>query len=287
MQDDPGPEGTAAASPEPRSAGELVARIASGIVLGAVALGVAWLGAKPFAALVLVVALLMSWEWGRVVRGVEFDLTFVIHAAAVTIAVLLGALGFAALGLAALFVGAIIAIPLQFGERGLLSSAGVLYTGLPALALLWLRGDVPHGFLAVVFILALVAATDTAAYFVGRLAGGPKLWPSVSPNKTWSGLLGGIAASASAGALFAHYAGASVPALAVSGLILGLVAQAGDLAESALKRHFGVKDASNLIPGHGGFMDRMDGVVTVAVTSALFALFSNASAPAQALLFGY
>jgi phosphatidate cytidylyltransferase len=285
MQDDVASEDKPAPSPRP-GAGDLLPRLISGVVLGAVALGLAWAGPKPFALLVLLVSLLMSWEWGRVVRGADFDLTFYIHAAAVTIAVLLAMFGFSALGLAVLVAGTIIAIPLQFGERGLLSAAGVLYTGLPAVALLWLRGDEPYGRMAVIFILALVAVTDTAAYFVGRAAGGPRLWPRISPNKTWSGLLGGILASAGAGALFAHLAGASVPALAVSGLMLGLVAQAGDLAESALKRHFGMKDASNLIPGHGGFMDRMDGVVTVAVTAALFALYANAAAPAQALLFG-
>jgi phosphatidate cytidylyltransferase len=141
--------------------------------------------------------------------------------------------------------------------------------------------------MAVLFILAVVWSTDIAAYFTGRLVGGPKLWLKVSPNKTWSGLFGGVTASAAAGALFAAWAGANIPALAASGLMLGAVAQAGDLAESALKRRFGVKDASNLIPGHGGFMDRMDGVVTVAVVAALFALLANPSAPAHALIFGF
>jgi phosphatidate cytidylyltransferase len=240
----------------------------------------------PFASLVLLVALLMSWEWGRVVRGVEFDLTFLVHAAAVAIGLGLAAFGYAALGLAVLTTGSIIVVPLQFGERPLVSAAGVLYAGLPAVALLWLRGDEPYGFLAVLFIFAIVWATDIFAYLSGHIIGGPKLWPNVSPNKTWSGLIGGVASSTLAGALFAYYLGSRVPALAASGFILGLIAQAGDLAESALKRRFGVKDTSNLIPGHGGFMDRMDGVVTVAVTAALFALFAGPGAPARALLFG-
>lgn len=270
-----------------KSSGELTMRVVSALLLGVVALAMAWWGPLPFALLVLFVALLMSWEWGRVVRGVEFDLTFIVHAIAVTIAVGLAACGYAALGMAALAIATIISVPLQFGERSLLSAAGVLYTGLPALALLWMRSDAdPWGFRAVLFIFGLVWATDTFAYVAGRIIGGPKLWPSISPNKTWSGLIGGVAAGAVAAALFAHLVGASVPALAVSGLMLALVAQAGDLAESALKRHFGVKDASNLIPGHGGFLDRMDGVVTVAVTAALFALLANAAAPAHALLFG-
>ena len=126
----------AAAPDKKRPAAELLARLVSALLLGSVALGLAWAGAMPFSALVLVVALLMSWEWGRVVRGVEFDLTFVVHAIAVLIALGLTAFGYAALGWAALVIGTIIAVPLNFGERGLLSAAGVLYTGLPAVALL-------------------------------------------------------------------------------------------------------------------------------------------------------
>jgi phosphatidate cytidylyltransferase len=261
-------------------------RIVSALILASIALAMAWWSGTTFAVLVLVVALLMSWEWGRVVRGVEMDLAFLVHAVAVTIAVGLAAFGYATLGLAALLIATIIAVPLQFGERGLLSAAGVVYTGLPAVALLWLRSDAVWGLHAILFIFALVWATDTFAYLCGRLIGGPRLWPRVSPNKTISGLLGGVLAAAAAGALFAHYAVGSVPRLAACGLVLGLLAQAGDLAESALKRHFGVKDASNLIPGHGGFMDRMDGVVTVAVAAAMIALWANPGSPAHGLLFG-
>jgi phosphatidate cytidylyltransferase len=139
----------------------------------------------------------------------------------------------------------------------------------------------------VLFILLAVAATDTAAYFTGRTIGGPKLWPAVSPNKTWSGLAGGVTAAALTGVVFPYVSGSGWSSwLAGLGLFLGLVAQGGDLAESALKRHFGLKDASNLIPGHGGFMDRMDGIVTASVAAALIALASEAYAPARALLYG-
>jgi phosphatidate cytidylyltransferase len=128
-------------------------------------------------------------------------------------------------------------------------------------------------------------AADTFAYVGGRLIGGPKLWPSISPNKTWSGLLCGLAASAFAGAVFAAFVSEAAPAaLAFSGFVLGLVAQAGDLAESALKRRFGVKDASSLIPGHGGFLDRVDGVVFAATAAAAVALLVNNQAPARVIL---
>lgn len=269
-----------------RSQSDLVTRTVSALVLGAVALALTWYDPRAFAVLVLSVCVAMSWEWGRIIRGAGFDLAFYLHAAAVAFAIVLAAFGYAAIAVALLLTAAIIIIPLQFGEHALLSAAGVLYTGLPAVAMLWLRNDEPYGFLAIILIFAIVWATDIAAYFTGRGVGGPKLWPRISPNKTWSGLIGGISASAIAGGLFAYFLGANASALALSGLILGLVAQAGDMGESALKRHFDVKDASNLIPGHGGFMDRMDGVVVVAVVAALFALLANPSAPASALFFG-
>jgi phosphatidate cytidylyltransferase len=258
-------------------------RLISGVVFAAVAIGFAYAGKMPFALLVLVVAVLMSWEWARVVRGTDLDLTLVVHALAVAVAAVLAALGYAALGVATLVIGAIIVLPLQFGEHPLYSSAGIFYTGLPAVALLWLRESEPMGFLAVLFVFLVVWTTDTAAFLAGRLIGGPKLAPRISPNKTWAGLAGGIIASGIVAAIFGQLAGASVSKLALSGVVLALIAQGGDLLESALKRTFGVKDASNLIPGHGGFMDRMDGVVAVAVAVALIGLFVNAHAPAEAL----
>jgi len=160
--------------------------------------------------------------------------------------------------------------------------------GLPAISLLWLRSNEPYGFAAVVLVFAIVWCSDIGAYAAGRLIGGPRLWPKISPNKTWAGLIGGLAAGTAAAAIVAplFVAEASPLRLALTGLGLSMVAQAGDLAESALKRLFGLKDASDLIPGHGGFMDRMDSIVAVAVAAALFAFVVDAHAPARALLFG-
>jgi phosphatidate cytidylyltransferase len=253
-------------------------RIASGAVLAAMALGAAYAGPNSFAVLVLVIALFVSWEWGRMVRGASADLAFLIHAVAVTAAIGLAVAGYAALGAAVLVTAAIILVPLVFGRGARLSALGVFYVGLPAISLLWLRASEPYGFAAVLLVFAIVWGSDIGAYAAGRLIGGPRLWPSVSPNKTWAGLIGGLAAGTAAEA--------SPLRLALTGLGLGVVAQAGDLAESALKRVFGLKDASDLIPGHGGFMDRMDSIVAVAVAAGLLALLVNAHAPAQALLFG-
>ncbi len=263
-------------------------RIASGAVLAAIAFGLAYAGPEPFAALVLVVALFVSWEWGHMVRGVGADLAFFIHAVAVTAAIGLAVAGYAALGAAVLVTAAIILVPLVFGRGARLSALGVFYVGLPAISLLWLRSNEPYGFAAVVLVFAIVWCSDIGAYAAGRLIGGPRLWPKISPNKTWAGLIGGLAAGTAAAAIVAPLfaAEASPLRLALTGLGLSVVAQAGDLAESALKRLFGLKDASDLIPGHGGFMDRMDSIVAVAVAAALFAFVVDAHAPARALLFG-
>jgi phosphatidate cytidylyltransferase len=210
-----------------------------------------------------------------------------VHAVAVAAGIVLAAAGYAALGLAALFIAAIILVPLYMGRGARLSALGVFYVGLPAIALLWMRGDEPYGFTAVLFIFAVVWGSDTAAYAAGRTIGGPKLWPRVSPNKTWAGFIGALAAGAASGAIFAALVGdADAVRLVLLGIGLAAVAQAGDLAESALKRLFHLKDASDLIPGHGGFMDRMDSLVAAATAAALLALLIDAHAPARALMLG-
>lgn len=268
---------------------DLGPRIASALAMAAVALGLLYAGALPFTALILLVALVMSWEWGNVVRGAGTDAVLAVHGIVVTAAVILAGLGYAALALITLIAGTFVVGALRFGEKARLSAVGVLYVGFPAVALVVLRlGVEPYGFRAVLFVVLAVIATDTLAYFTGRGVGGPKLWPSVSPNKTWSGLIGGITGAALVGAAFAYTTGsASVVRLALIGLALGLIAQGGDLAESSLKRSFGVKDASSLLPGHGGLMDRMDGVVAAAVLALLIGLAINIREPARALLLGY
>jgi phosphatidate cytidylyltransferase len=283
-------DGTLVPNPDavtpPSPASHVALRVASAFGLATIAFAATWAGVLPFSALALVVALLMSWEWSRMVRGDAFDATLAVHGLAAAAAVVLAAFGFAALGAAVLVTGVIIVLALEFGRRPILSATGVLYTGLPAVALIWLRSNEPNGFLAVLFIVLVVAATDTLAFVAGRSIGGPRLAPSVSPNKTWSGLAGGCLGAALTAALFAYMIGAPIPILAALGLVMGFVAQMGDLAESAMKRTFNVKDVSQLLPGHGGFMDRMDGLVPVAVALALAALFIDPTAPAEALLAG-
>jgi len=268
--------------------GNLKLRIISGVVLAAVALLLTYLGPMSFAALVLACTVVISWEWGRLVRGASFDVGFWVQAIAVGVAVILAAAGYAAPAIVVLAAAAITMVPLYMGRGARLSALGVFYVGIPAVTLLWIRGDEPYGFLAVLLLFGIVWLSDISAYAAGRLIGGPKLWPRVSPNKTWAGLGGALAGGLLAGLIV----GVLEPQLDLVrllalGFILALVAQAGDLAESALKRGFGLKDSSDLIPGHGGFMDRMDSLVAVAGAVALLALAINAYAPARALLFGF
>ncbi len=264
---------------------DLMPRVISGLVLASAAFGMTIWGHIPFAILVLLVGLALAWEWGRVVRGADHDVIMIGHICSVVAAIILAEMGLIGLALLALTVGVILVALLSMGKHPGLSALGVLFAGLPGIALIWLRADEPLGLRAVLFIMLGVIATDVAAYFSGRLIGGPKIWPAVSPNKTWAGLGGAVAATALFGALFAQVVpGGSAVRLALLGALLAIVAQIGDFAESALKRKFGAKDASSLIPGHGGFMDRVDGLVTASIAAALLAALLNVHAPARALL---
>ncbi len=262
-------------------------RVVSGLAMGAVAaLFTVW-GLRPFAILVVLVALVVSWEWGRLVHGREADIVIAVNAGAAGVAAILAALGFALLGLLALLIGAILATLLSLGRNSAFAALGVLYAGLPAVALIWLRSDAALGLLAVIFLVVIVVTADTAGFLAGRLLGGPKLWPNVSPNKTWAGLGGALIASALVAALFWFAVpGGSAAHLATTGAVLALVAQLGDLGESALKRRFGAKDSSSILPGHGGVMDRVDGLVAAASAVGIAAFAIDVHSPARALLLG-
>ncbi len=169
---------------------------------------------------------------------------------------------------AALWQGRSVATPLL----------GALYIGLPVLAFAWLRSDVEYGRVVLFWLLAVVWATDIFAYFAGRSIGGPKMAPRLSPNKTWAGLAGGAAGAMLAGGLTAMWLGAAIGGLVIVSGALAVVAQAGDVTESALKRRAGVKDSGALIPGHGGILDRVDGLMFAAVGAAAIALLRGGEA---------
>jgi phosphatidate cytidylyltransferase len=165
-------------------------------------------------------------------------------------------------------------------------AAGVAYAALLLAAPVVLRGDVTYGMTAIFFLFAIVWATDVAGYFAGRAIGGPKLAPAISPKKTRSGAIAGLVAVIFIVAMGVRYVpGARLVPLIVLAVSLSIVSQAGDLAESALKRRFDVKDASQIIPGHGGVMDRLDGFWAAAVCAAIIGLVRGGFAePAKGLL---
>lgn len=277
---DPGPPAHALGSDFP-------VRLVSGLVLAVLAAGIIAAGPYPFYALVTAAAVATAWEWNRLVRGTGADAVAGLHMAIAGASAILAALGWPGLGILLVAIGGILVLLLNVGGRSVLSSLGVLYAGLPAIAMIWLRSDVSLGLLAILFLVLVVVATDVGAFLAGRIVGGVKLWPAVSPNKTWSGLAGAVGASALAAALFSlAVPGASALRLAIVGAALAVVAQAGDLAESSLKRHFHVKDTSSLIPGHGGVMDRIDGLVAAALAVGLATFLVNVYSPARALLLG-
>ncbi|MGO1117488.1 phosphatidate cytidylyltransferase [Rhodovibrionaceae bacterium A322] len=151
---------------------------------------------------------------------------------------------------------------------------GVLYIGLPLFCLQWLLklgSSAPSGAGILIWLLVVVWATDIGAYIAGRSLGGPKLIPALSPKKTWSGLMGGMLAAGLAGHFLAPYLSfTQLPMPWLLGAGLAVVAQAGDFLESGMKRHYNVKDASQLIPGHGGVLDRVDGLITAVLLLSLF-----------------
>jgi phosphatidate cytidylyltransferase len=200
----------------------------------------------------------------------------------------------APLALAAVWYGfpwidllAAIVAPIMVGEwfrltrgRPIVRVAAVLYSIAALLALLWLRHQPGFGRETILWILACVWATDIGAYFIGSYAGGAKLAPSISPSKTWSGLVGGMCASAVVSAMCGLLFGAGDTfLLALTGVAVAIVAQAGDLLESAAKRRAGVKDSGSIIPGHGGLLDRIDGLIAALVLIAALRLVTTGEWP--------
>ena len=262
--------------------GALRVRVLSALVLALPALAAVYVGGLLFDLLLGAVVLLMAFEWDRLCAGPHGsssknnnDLAtwaLVLAIVAVVIAAVLQAPALA-LWLTLAGFAAVFLIARGIDRRApLLQALGAFYIGVPYVALVWLRDDPAVGLVTVFWLLGVVWATDTGALFAGRSIGGPKLAPVISPNKTWAGLAGGMLAAALVGAIFALWLGSPVGLAALISAGLAVVAQAGDLVESLVKRHFGVKDSGTIIPGHGGIFDRVDGLLAVAPVWALVVL---------------
>jgi phosphatidate cytidylyltransferase len=264
--------------------GDLGLRVVSAVVLIPVVLAALWAGGAWFLLLIAVVGVAMAYEWTTIVHAGNAT-QFVLHAAAA----LSGAILAFNVGIP---IALLVILLLFLLQSCLVRSAqapwgyfGMPYVALPPVALMSLRADPQLGVAAMIWLFAVTWASDIGAYFVGRLIGGPKLIPAISPNKTWSGAVGAVLLSALVAAILAQVLTEAVLMPALLGIVLSVVAQAGDLFKSLLKRRHGLKDSGDLIPGHGGIIDRVDGLVAAAVVASLIgAMRSGTHAIGQDLL---
>lgn len=251
--------------------GELAKRAAASVVLIPLALVFAYVGGWAFAAFWAVAAVGVLWEWKSLAGRSERQVVLLLGSFAIVAAAALTVLSRPGLALAVVAIGALGCAIASSRQNRIWMGAGLVYAAAVVFPVVLLRSDSEFGFAGVIFIFAIVWSTDIVAYFVGRAVGGPKLLPRYSPKKTWSGGVGGLIAAILAGILVARYFGIAgiLPVAMVAGM-LSIAAQSGDFFESAIKRRFGAKDASQIIPGHGGLMDRLDGFIAAATLAAAF-----------------
>jgi phosphatidate cytidylyltransferase len=249
----------------------LVMRVIAALVLAPVAIAIAYAGGWLWTVLVTLAAIGLYVEWLTIIgaaREVRVVASGVVGLAISGFCLGIGRIDAALVALALGLAG----VALLSLERRIWTATGFFYAAAAQLASVLVRLDQVDGFIALIMILLVVWVTDIGGYFAGRGIGGPKLWTRVSPKKTWAGAIGGFAASlVIAGGLAACGLGKTGPMLLL-GAALSVVSQFGDLFESAVKRRFGVKDSSHIIPGHGGLLDRLDGFVAAVVIAAIFGL---------------
>ena len=254
----------------PLAANNLVLRVASAAVLAPLALVTAYIGGLPFALFWGVAALIVLWEWMTLVAGPNYRLMVLSCAAGIAVADFLAWLGRPITALLMVGLSALAGAIFAPNGRRLWVIAGTGYAGGMVLVPVFLRADLGFGFVAVLLLFAIVWTTDVIGYFAGRAFGGPKLWPAVSPKKTWlgaiAGTVGAVAVALLVAAQFGSFGAIAIIAMA---LLLSIVSQAGDLFESWIKRQFDAKDSGHIIPGHGGVMYRLDGFWAAAVAGCV------------------
>ncbi len=262
-------EGEAAPAEAGQGSHNLVMRVIAALVLAPLAIVLAYAGGWMWNLLVTLVAIGLHVEWLMVVGAIRHIGVTVSGIAALIVVGFCLTFGWINLGLLFCLLGLAWVALLGSDKRGW-AAAGFVYAAAAQIASILVRQDSASGFLALMFVLLVVWATDIGGYFAGRGIGGPKLWLRVSPKKTWAGAMGGFGASLIVAAGFAVLEFGKAGPLLSMAAVLSVVSQLGDLLESAVKRRFGVKDSSHLIPGHGGLMDRLDGFIAAIVMASIF-----------------
>jgi phosphatidate cytidylyltransferase len=267
---------------------DLGPRVLSAVAMIASALGALYAGGDLFVLFWLSAGVAVNWEWQRLIGGERLEVRYGAGGATVAAAAALGHLSLPLYAFLVILAGAIGVAALADAPRRLWAGAGVLYASALVFSVCVLRTSEPYGLAAIAMLFAIVWGTDIFAYFGGRLIGGPKLWPAVSAGKTWSGTLTGVFSGAALGLAAARMGAGEGLALAPTFLIclvVAAVSQAGDLFESSIKRRYGVKDSSQLIPGHGGVMDRLDGFTFAVIFAASLGLVRAGASVAAGLFF--
>jgi phosphatidate cytidylyltransferase len=247
----------------------LLMRVAVALVLAPAAIAIAYAGGWLWTALVTVTAIGLYVEWLTIVGTAREMPAIASGVAVLAIAGLCLALGRIDAAFVILVLG-LAAVALLSSKQRFWSATGFVYAAAADLASVLVRLDQTSGFAALMLILLVVWVTDIGGYFAGRGIGGPKLWPRISPKKTWAGAIGGFALSLVIAVAFAVAGIGEAHSLLLLAAVLSIASQLGDLFESAVKRRFGVKDSSQVIPGHGGLLDRLDGFVAAVVLAAIF-----------------
>lgn len=263
---------------------EIVLRVVSALILAPLGLAACWYGGPALWIATGLCGVVAAIEWTRMAAQTEVKwarwLLYLVMGAGAATAVWFGSQRLELVALASLITCAVAGLLAWAGKGSVSSMAfGAIYTSLPFGAFVWIRESQASGQYYMMALLAIVWATDIAAYFAGRGFGGPLLSPKDSPNKTWTGAIGALVCAGLAGAAVARLVGGDFTHWLFASLIVSVIAQAGDLLESRFKRLYGVKDTSGIVPGHGGVLDRLDALMAAAVLGALMLRFLPGLAP--------